>query len=424
MVCFYFNIQQLATKTLLDHITLPAHVTKLISDIRNAHKLPSLPKIERALYTDSMTWLLKIHNLLVSKANAFLASDYPYQMQTQQRFRGNIVKSAPTLHEINPILGGASAWYRFANGVIELLDKQPRPAPTAQLVQQSGEVIVKNPDFERVYNLLNTFLQTSYTGQSGVQLANLQPIWSYHGSSALGSILQSGLDPGRRKGQVYGPGEYSSMFYHVANGYSNAGTVLLCLSLKTTGYHQNYCYVVNNPLDWVSSWMLPLGYIHITDLNNQNFPSRPQLTEAQCIPFTDYQRYINSVATNSTFIERARYPQTASENIAVSDNIDPSAIWSFQLHGNSAPWFKFNQQAGLELETMYQYFRLYPDDPKYEVVNWACSWDQNGTDRIVFEIDWLDMIMARNTKHTGLSQGRVAVSLSREKFLRPVFALS
>ncbi|CAE8644670.1 unnamed protein product [Polarella glacialis] len=80
-----------------------------------------------------------------------------------------------------------------------------------------------------------------------------QAEFACHGTGSLAgvqSICWDNLDPARRNGQQYGPGEYFSVDATTSNGYAKGtGYLIVCLLLsgphKTT--HVNSHRVVNNP---------------------------------------------------------------------------------------------------------------------------------------------------------------------------------
>lgn len=96
---------------------------------------------------------------------------------------------------------------------------------------------------------------------------------AWHGTSseegAIG-ICHNGFDPNRRSGQACGPGEYFGQLSTVSHDYaggSNRMIVAFLLRVPETSTHGNFCYVVNNPTDWSSSYNLPL--LVVTYQNNK-----------------------------------------------------------------------------------------------------------------------------------------------------------
>jgi FtsZ-interacting cell division protein YlmF len=93
--------------------------------------------------------------------------------------------------------------------------------------------------------------------------------FAYHGCpfQAITSICQNGFDPKRRSGQAYGRGEYFGVTASISHGYSQKGgsqqgfsqmiiAYLLRCTQNTT--KENFCYVVDNPVDWEYAFNLPV----------------------------------------------------------------------------------------------------------------------------------------------------------------------
>ncbi|CAF3627648.1 unnamed protein product [Rotaria socialis] len=129
--------------------------------------------------------------------------------------------------------------------------------------------IDENPYLEKQYKTLKRFYE-------GIKALNhdLPPdlgkgFFAYHGtpSAAIVPICQSGFDPKRRSGQVYGPGEYFGVTASVSHGYAQRGNQLtgsnqMIIAYLLRGSHvktvQNFCYVVANPTDWKFAFNLPV----------------------------------------------------------------------------------------------------------------------------------------------------------------------
>jgi HrpA-like RNA helicase len=96
--------------------------------------------------------------------------------------------------------------------------------------------------------------------------------FAFHGTShnAIQSICQEGFDPKRRRGQVHGPGEYFGITATISHGYdksdatySNIWMMILTFILRCDRVltHPNFCYIVNNPVDWSAAFSLPVAVI-------------------------------------------------------------------------------------------------------------------------------------------------------------------
>jgi len=93
--------------------------------------------------------------------------------------------------------------------------------------------------------------------------------FGWHGTKTdqnLTSIAHENLDPTRRYGQVFGPGEYCAQDPAVATGYwGNTNTLILFFILKSNFYTINTHHIVNNPSP-NEMYMVP---ILIATFNNQ-----------------------------------------------------------------------------------------------------------------------------------------------------------
>ncbi|CAF1352924.1 unnamed protein product [Rotaria magnacalcarata] len=147
--------------------------------------------------------------------------------------------------------------------------------------------IDENPYLEKQYKTLKRFYE-------GIKALNhdLPPdlgkgFFAYHGtpSAAIVPICQSGFDPKRRSGQVYGPGEYFGVTASVSHGYAQRGNQLtgsnqMIIAYLLRGSHvktvQNFCYVVANPTDWKFAFNLPVlivTYGQTASCQSSPFPS-------------------------------------------------------------------------------------------------------------------------------------------------------
>ena len=88
----------------------------------------------------------------------------------------------------------------------------------------------------------------------------------WHGSDdkCIESICKTGFDPHRRSGQAYGRGEYFGGNPQISMGYSkgNCHLILTYILNKAPFTHKDQgIIVVDNPIDWKSSYCLPLMVI-------------------------------------------------------------------------------------------------------------------------------------------------------------------
>lgn len=87
--------------------------------------------------------------------------------------------------------------------------------------------------------------------------------FAWHGTAetSINPIISGGFDPNRRSGQVYGPGEYFGTTAEVSSGYcknDNHMLVVFILNGSHVKHAENFCYVVQNPLDRSLTYCLPL----------------------------------------------------------------------------------------------------------------------------------------------------------------------
>ncbi|CAM4805317.1 unnamed protein product [Rotaria magnacalcarata] len=137
--------------------------------------------------------------------------------------------------------------------------------PTVQPIGRIDE----NPYLRKEYKSLSRFYEgNEILGYSSPpDLA--KGFFAYHGSplDAIDSICQTGFDPKRRSGQAYGRGEYFGVTARVSHGYCHKGGsqtgfsqmiiafIFRCTQVTTK---ENFCYVVDNPVDWEYTFNLPV----------------------------------------------------------------------------------------------------------------------------------------------------------------------
>ncbi|KAL7712331.1 RBR-type E3 ubiquitin transferase [Entamoeba marina] len=87
--------------------------------------------------------------------------------------------------------------------------------------------------------------------------------FTWHGSSDAGvqGICNQGFNPGYRKGQVHGRGEYFGLTPKISTGYSKNGGHLIVTYILNSNHQkkvEGYCWVIDNPAGWSYSYCLPL----------------------------------------------------------------------------------------------------------------------------------------------------------------------
>ncbi|KAJ4454855.1 hypothetical protein PAPYR_10364 [Paratrimastix pyriformis] len=103
----------------------------------------------------------------------------------------------------------------------------------------SPAIFRPNPGLAQLCPAARRFLM-----QAGEQLDLSQGFFAWHGTpdGAVDAIAWQGFDPRRRSGQACGRGEYFG---------------IPCATSE--GYFPNFCWVVDNPTDWQSSFCLPVA---------------------------------------------------------------------------------------------------------------------------------------------------------------------
>uniref|UniRef100_A0A6B2LA52 WWE domain-containing protein n=1 Tax=Arcella intermedia TaxID=1963864 RepID=A0A6B2LA52_9EUKA len=88
-------------------------------------------------------------------------------------------------------------------------------------------------------------------------------VFGWHGTKtdqAVQLIAHHNLDPGRRSGQVYGPGEYCAKDYRTSFSYMGPTETLFLFFIlkKCKPYSFNVHYVINNPVGGNEMYMIPV----------------------------------------------------------------------------------------------------------------------------------------------------------------------
>jgi hypothetical protein len=107
--------------------------------------------------------------------------------------------------------------------------------------------------------IIKFFNSLEYNSQLDLQ----RGFYCWHGTSeaAIGPICDEGFDPKRRSGQAHGPGEYFGVDANVSLGYARGSKRLIIAYVLQGSFVkqvQNFCYVVNNPIDWKTAYCVPL----------------------------------------------------------------------------------------------------------------------------------------------------------------------
>jgi HrpA-like RNA helicase len=129
--------------------------------------------------------------------------------------------------------------------------------------------IDENPYLAKQYKSLARFYEGSKTLGHSFPPDLAKGFFAYHGSSsqAILPICQNGFDPKRRSGQAYGRGEYFGVTANISHGYSQKegsqsgfSQIIITFILRCTQIttKENFCYVVDNPIDWKYAFNLPV----------------------------------------------------------------------------------------------------------------------------------------------------------------------
>lgn len=111
------------------------------------------------------------------------------------------------------------------------------------------------PRITSMQDVLNPKLREKYDAACrGLKKEEQRSVLAFHGTSDAGitGICANGFDPGRRAGQVLGPGEYFAPEAATSLGYCRGGNkMLVCeLLLGQVGHHHTFhdwAYVMKYP---------------------------------------------------------------------------------------------------------------------------------------------------------------------------------
>jgi hypothetical protein len=138
--------------------------------------------------------------------------------------------------------------------------------------------IDKNPYLEKRYKSLKCFYQGIKILGHSFPPDLSKGFFGYHGTTpqAIVSICENGFDPERRSGQVHGRGEYFGITAVVSHGYTQKSSQLCFRQMIITFIlrcpqitkKENFCYVVDNPVDWKYSFNLPVLVVTYGQMSN------------------------------------------------------------------------------------------------------------------------------------------------------------
>jgi hypothetical protein len=416
-VSFYFNLYSEAVTGLLKQFHVPTHISQVVSDLLSASRhSASLFDTEDRLFTEQMEWRKKIQALLLQKGQEFVNHDFKNQSA------GSWVASAPSIMSINPITSDSPVCSRFINGLFQLLPpKRSHFNYTSLLaIKPSRErPMALYPNYEAAYDTLNKFLSTNYSAPYAVGKGLITPTWSYHGSHKIEQILKDGLNPQFRgaNGQVHGRGEYSSAGYEHSNVYSGGVCpVIVMLSLRVDHISSGYCYVTDNPSDFLSTYMFPVGYINIVRGHHHQYNSPPLVNKDQVLYTIEFAREHLALSQNSNFqshhdLVKAYSAETLKK---IRNDINQKANAAYRIQSTKTSWsflmpvlnkgfddefeFKFDPvqatSLNLNFERLYKAYLVAPNDEALSKVKLSLM-PASATKTVSFEVDFVQMTMTR-----------------------------
>jgi len=166
------------------------------------------------------------------------------------------------------------------------VERQQLDSKLLDIVERGKQFVTDNwpVDLPKVENICwNPGLRTGSESLSRFQLALTKVsdginngFFAWHGTSenVIEKICDTGFDPTKRRGQVYGEGEYFGVDASVSRGYSrgcNHLIVAYILQSPAVRVVQGFCYVVNNPTNWEFSYCLPLLVVSFGPGSNSPF---------------------------------------------------------------------------------------------------------------------------------------------------------
>ncbi|KAL0214384.1 hypothetical protein P9112_006568 [Eukaryota sp. TZLM1-RC] len=237
----------------------------------------------------------------------------------------------------------------------------------------------RNPFLESGCPAMQKFLNV--VREKGVDCLN-KVVWGWHGTKhdAVTSIAMNGFDPGYRRGQAYGPGEYFGQAENpaVSVGYSSGCRYMLVAAILPLdgvfSSHSSFCYVVNNPKNFQSSYCLP---VLILEMNN-NVPKQDLL--------------FNSIDVNPIHWEEEGHflPQ---QNLS-EQNLSSVAQWEWK---DDSKWRAYPESMSRLIESRYAMFKEGEAEPCFIVKNIVRLRDDQPQD---YDVDFTNMKQVnRKTKY-------------------------
>lgn len=245
--------------------------------------------------------------------------------------------------------------------------------------------IDENPYLTKRYKSLRVFYEGVKKLGYSLPLDLSKGIFAYHGTSSQSilPICENGFDPKRRSGQVYGRGEYFGITASISHGYSGKGSdtnirqMIICYLLRCPQMIQkeNFCYIVDNPIDGKYSFNLPVLIVTYGSMSHMRSSPFPHLIPdyidederssssgpSQWFWSDDYGRYQPYNDQIDRIIERA-YEQWKSHGGFSTINIPADCYTqTYQID------FKNNQQMNLRTSFKRSIQRRSRDHPNHLV---------------------------------------------------------
>ncbi|KAJ4456295.1 hypothetical protein PAPYR_8534 [Paratrimastix pyriformis] len=226
-------------------------------------------------------------------------------------------------------------------------------------------VLHPNPGLAKLCPAAIRFLR-----QAGSPLDLSRGFFAWHGTSdaAVDAICWQGFDPRKRGsavGQARGRGEYFGITCQTSAGYCHGGShILVAFILRDAAPKviENFCYVVDNPVNWETSYCLPIA---VVSMNGKvpTFASGESLQSLGPLPNPDERVLIQPPGYTPTAVATAApapVAPVAPVAVAVEEGWCEVNQADFQWSWNddSGP-ARYQDDVNGRIETMYELFRFH-----------------------------------------------------------------
>ena len=171
----------------------------------------------------------------------------------------------------------------FEDAEIFVNDNWKREAGDVLLIERNPGLINGCPSMQK--------FSKAIIQMGGISTYNGASFFGWHGTKTMEGVIgicHDGFNPSFRSGQCYGVGEYFGMSNAVSHGYAGATGLMIVAQLLRApcqSTHSNFCYVVNNPLDWKIAFNLPVLVVHYGSGKATSLSFRD--CEKTALPFKD-----------------------------------------------------------------------------------------------------------------------------------------